>query len=156
MALHLSTSLSGETRTWPLEGASVRIGRGSGNHVQLLDATVSKEHAELAEQAGRWTVRDLGSRNGTRVNGRDASSPLPVTRGDRIEIGHVVLQVEETGKTSATRIVTSEHVGSSLRLNVKELLERPTASEGSASRVLHLLAEAGQLLVLPRPLAETC
>jgi serine phosphatase RsbU (regulator of sigma subunit) len=67
-----------------------------------------------------------------------------------------LLQVEETGRPAGTRVVTSEHVGSSLRLNVKELLERPTASEGSASRVLHLLAEAGQLLVLPRPLAETC
>jgi serine phosphatase RsbU (regulator of sigma subunit) len=156
MALHLSTTLNGETRTWPLEGSAVRIGRGSGNHVQLLDATVSKEHAELAEQAGRWSIRDLGSRNGTRVNGRDASSPLPVVRGDRIEIGHVVLQVEEAGRAGGSRVVTSEHVGSSLRLNVKELLERPTASEASASRVLHLLAEAGQLLVLPRPLAETC
>ncbi len=157
MALHLSVTLSGETRTWPLEGGPVRIGRGSGNQVQLLDATVSKEHAELAEQGGRWSIRDLGSRNGTRVNGRDATEALVVARGDRIEVGHVMLQVEEAGHPAGgSRVVTSEHVGSSLRLNVKELLERPTASEGSASRVLHLLAEAGQLLVLPRPLAETC
>jgi serine phosphatase RsbU (regulator of sigma subunit) len=156
MALQLSTLLNGEARQWPLEGATVRIGRGSGNHVQLLDATVSKEHAELAEQAGRWTILDLGSRNGTRVNGRDATTALPVARGDRIEVGHVVLQVDEAGRPEATRIITSEHVGSSLRLNVKQLLERPTASEGSAARVFHLIAEAGQLLVLPRPLAETC
>jgi len=157
MTLRLSTTVQGETRHWPLENSPIRIGRGSANIVQILDATVSKEHAELLEQAGKWTIRDLGSRNGTRVNGREASSPLPIIAGDRLEVGQVQVAVTDAQKPASAPFTTSENVGSSIRLNVRELLERPSHSaEGSASRVLHLLAEAGQLLVMPRPLAETC
>ena len=156
MPLQLATHWNGEQRLWPLENPPLRLGRGSGNAVQLLDATVSKEHAEMLQSEGRWTIRDLGSRNGTRVNGREATAPLPVAAGDRIEVGHVVLTVQEAGRTEPTTFTTSEHVGSSLRLNVRDVLERPASTEGTTARVLHLLAEAGQLLVLPRPLAETC
>jgi serine phosphatase RsbU (regulator of sigma subunit) len=156
MPLQLATHWNGEQRLWPLENAPIRLGRGSANAVQLLDATVSKEHAELMHADGRWSIRDLGSRNGTRVNGREATSPIPVNAGDRIEVGHVVLQILDGGRSEPTTFTTSEHVDSSLRLNVREVLERPASTEGTTSRVLHLLAEAGQLLVLPRPLAETC
>jgi serine phosphatase RsbU (regulator of sigma subunit) len=156
MTLQLSTSLNGEQRQWPLETAPVRIGRASGNAVQLLDATVSKEHAELTLDGERWFVRDLGSRNGTRVNGREASSPLAVAAGDRLEIGHVLLQISGAGDGERTRFSTSEHVGSSLSLKVSDVLQRPTATGAGSDRLLHLLAEAGQLLVLPRPLPETC
>ncbi len=156
MTLQLSTSLNGEPRHWPLQTPPVRIGRASGNAVQLLDATVSKEHAELTLDGERWFVRDLGSRNGTRVNGREATSPLVVGAGDRLEIGHVLLQVSAAGDTDRTRFSTSEHVGSSLSLKVSDVLQRPTATGAGSDRLLHLLAEAGQLLVLPRPLPETC
>jgi serine phosphatase RsbU (regulator of sigma subunit) len=156
MTLQLSTSLNGEQRQWPLETAPVRIGRASGNAVQLLDATVSKEHAELTLDGERWFVRDLGSRNGTRVNGREATSPLAVGAGDRLEIGHVLLQISGAGDGDRTRFSTSEHVGSSLSLKVSDVLQRPTATGAGSDRLLHLLAEAGQLLVLPRPLPETC
>jgi serine phosphatase RsbU (regulator of sigma subunit) len=152
----LATHWNGEQRLWPLESSPLRLGRGSSNAVQLLDATVSKEHAEMLQADGRWTIRDLGSRNGTRVNGREATAPIAVAAGDRIEVGHVVLTVQEAGRSEPTTFTTSEHVGSSLRLNVREVLERPASTEGTTARVLHLLAEAGQLLVLPRPLAETC
>ena len=156
MALQLATQWNGEQRLWPLENSPIRLGRGSSNAVQLLDATVSKEHAEMLQADGRWSIRDLGSRNGTRVNGREATAPIAVAPGDRIEVGHVVLQVVEEGRSEKTSFTTSEHVGSSLRLNVRDVLERPASTEGTTARVLHLLAEAGQLLVLPRPLAETC
>ncbi len=157
MTLRLTATLQGETRHWPLSTSPVRIGRGSGNAIQILDATVSKEHAELLEQGGHWTIRDLGSRNGTRVNGREATAPLAIGSGDRLEVGQVQVVVNDSGQSVPSKFTTSENVGSSIRLNVRELLERPSHSaEGSASRVLHLLAEAGQLLVLPRPLGETC
>ena len=156
MSLRLSTTLNGEVRQWVLERAPVSLGRASGNTIQLLDNTVSKAHAELARAGERWTIRDLGSRNGTRVNGRDAVGPLPIAAGDRVEVGHVLLSVSETERDEPTRFSTSEHVGSSLKLKVSDVLQRPTGSGSDGARVLHLLAEAGQLLVVPRPLAETC
>jgi serine phosphatase RsbU (regulator of sigma subunit) len=156
MPLRLSATLNGEARQWVLDHSPTRLGRASGNTIQLLDGTVSKEHAELALVAERWTIRDLGSRNGTRVNGRDALSPLAITAGDRVEVGHVMLSVTESERDDATRFSTSEHVGSALKLKVSDVLQRPTGSGSESARVLHLLAEAGQLLVVPRSLDETC
>ena len=156
MSLRLSTTLNGESRQWLLERSPVSLGRASGNAIQVLDGTVSKEHAELALTGDRWTIRDLGSRNGTRVNGRDAISALPIAAGDRVEVGHVLLTVSEGLRDDTTRFTTSEHVGSALKLKVSDVLQKPTGAASDTGRVLHVLAEAGQLLVVPRPLDETC
>src|SRR5262245_23785787 len=156
MALRLSTTLNGEPFHWLLERSPMTLGRASGSSVQLLDATVSKAHAELSLTGERWMIRDLGSRNGTRVNGRDAKSPLPVAAGDRVEVGHVLLTVSDSGGDDATRISTSEHVGPSLKLSVSEVLQGPTATGGDIGHALRPLAEPGQLLVPPRSLDETC
>ena len=156
MSLRLSATLNGENRQWLLESSPVSLGRASGNAIQVLDGTVSKEHAELSLTGDRWTIRDLGSRNGTRVNGRDAISALPIAAGDRVEVGHVLLTVSEGLRDDTTRFTTSEHVGSALKLKVSDVLQKPTGAASDTGRVLHVLAEAGQLLVVPRSLDETC
>ena len=155
MELMLSGLIAGENRRWPLAGGPLRAGRSSGNPIQLLDGTVSKEHAEFAIVAGRWTVRDLASRNGTRVNGTDATQALPIAPGDTVEIGHVLLRVSG-GEEAVTRFTDSGSLGSSIRLRVPDVLQRPSSGATDGGRIMHLLAEAGQLLVLPRPLRETC
>ncbi len=158
MELTLSGMVGGESRSFTLSGASVRAGRSSVNGIQLLDGTVSKEHAEFAVERGQWTVRDLGSRNGTRVNGNDAVAPVRIGPGDTIEIGHVLLRVSGEEST-ATRYSESQGLGSSIKLRVSDVLQRGTAAtgpSGESGKLMHLLAEAGQLLVLPRPLRETC
>jgi len=155
MHLYLSATLEGGERRWPLADPPVRVGRASGSTVQLLDGTVSKSHAELTLDGERWFVRDLGSRNGTRVNGREARSPIPIAPGDRLEIGHVQLTVAADA-AGAAGFSTSEFVGTSLTLKVSDVLQRTTRDEAGSERLLHLVAEAGQLLVLPRPLPETC
>ncbi len=48
----------------------VVIGRSSENQIVIRDDRASRRHAEIALRQGAWTVRDLGSRNGTQVNGR--------------------------------------------------------------------------------------
>ncbi len=155
MDLILTGMVGGDTRRFTLTGPLARAGRSSANAVQLLDGTVSKEHAEFRFADGRWTVRDLGSRNGTRVNGVDATQAVAVGSGDVLEIGHVVLRVggDEVG---VTRFSDSRGLGSSLKLRVSDVLQRPPSSTDASGRIVHLLAEAGQLLVLPRPLRETC
>ncbi|HEV2105326.1 MAG TPA: SpoIIE family protein phosphatase [Candidatus Eisenbacteria bacterium] len=154
--LRLSATLNGETRQWALDVSPAGVGRSSRNALHLPDATVSKEHAELVRDGGEWRIRDLGSRNGTRVNGHEASGPTPLKPGDWVEVGHVMLRVAEDEPTSAN-ISTSKGIGSKLRLRVTDVLQKPPASGGGdRQRLVHLLAEAGQLLVLPRPLRETC
>jgi pSer/pThr/pTyr-binding forkhead associated (FHA) protein len=71
----------------PLGESPIRVGRGPGNEIMLSDDSVSWHHAQLwAEGEGAW-VRDLGSRNGTFVNGERATSSVKLTDGDELRIG---------------------------------------------------------------------
>jgi FHA domain/Domain of unknown function (DUF1707) len=67
--------------------ARVTIGRASDCDCLLSDATVSRHHAELRRDGERWLLRDLGSRNGTRVNGMRVLEATEVHPGDRVALG---------------------------------------------------------------------
>jgi hypothetical protein len=152
--LTLAATLEGQRRTWPLEADVVQIGRSSRCPVHLPDATVSKTHAEIVRAGDGWLIRDLGSRNGTRVNGVDAVEPTAIRDGDLLEIGKVMVRVGPDLYPDTTGFAARD-LSSSFRRSAQDLLTRPTAGTGSA-RTMKLLAEAGQLLVLPRLLRETC
>jgi hypothetical protein len=64
----------------------VVIGRLSTNDVVLADPNVSRRHAELRKEGGRWTLVDLGSTNGTLVNGKLAREHA-LNHGDRLSFG---------------------------------------------------------------------
>lgn len=64
----------------------VTIGRLSTNDVVLSDSNVSRRHAELRRDGGTWTLVDLGSTNGTLVNGKLAKEHA-LRDGDRISFG---------------------------------------------------------------------
>jgi sigma-B regulation protein RsbU (phosphoserine phosphatase) len=158
MSLFLSGLVGDRPRTWPLEGPLLAVGRSSRHTIHIPDGTVSKDHAEITFRGGQYFVRDLGSRNGTRVNGREAREPIVLEAGDRVEIGHVVLRV--TGEEPGPRIRFDESsmTGSTLRVRAESILEQRSkpGARGPSTELVHLLAEAGRLLVLPRPLKETC
>lgn len=67
------------------------IGRAADNTIRLEDDTVSAHHARLTFDSGQWILEDLGSRNGTRVNGIVVEGPMVVTHGDDLQFGEVRL-----------------------------------------------------------------
>ena len=77
-----------------LDGGRVTAGRGEGCDLVMRDTTVSREHAAFVLRADTWWVLDLGSTNGTRINGLRAAEH-PVVPGDRIELGDVVVELVE-------------------------------------------------------------
>ncbi len=156
MTLHLSGTVNGEFQSWVLDRPRMAIGRASKNDIQLADATISKEHAEILVENGRVRIRDLGSRNGTRVNGADAKAALPIQAGDRVEIGHLAMAVSVDAPSRPLSLNDRTVLGSSHRIHLDHVLERRTQNSASARTIVQLLAEAGQVLVLPRPLKETC
>jgi hypothetical protein len=77
-----------------LDGGRVTAGRGASCDLVVRDTTVSREHAAFVRRGDAWWVIDLGSTNGTRVNGLRAAEH-PITPGDRIELGDVVVELVE-------------------------------------------------------------
>jgi hypothetical protein len=72
------------------------IGRLSTSDVVLSDSNVSRRHAELRRDGGRWVLVDLGSTNGTVVNGKLAREH-PLDEGDRLTFGKTELVFRQKG-----------------------------------------------------------
>jgi len=83
----------GSQRELTLDGGPVTIGRATDNNLVLRDSRVSRYHGRLAARAGALVYRDLGSTNGSRVNGVEIDEVV-LGAGDRIEVGDTVLVVE--------------------------------------------------------------
>ena len=81
-------------RAMPLTGNRVVVGRQQTCHFVIDDTTVSREHAAFVKRGVTWWVVDLGSTNGTLVNGVQAAEQ-PVTFGDRVELGEAVVEFVE-------------------------------------------------------------
>jgi hypothetical protein len=67
----------------------LRIGRDPANGLRLSHDTVSRLHAELSMQGSLWILRDLGSTNGTTVNGRRVTGAVVVHDGDMVGFGRM-------------------------------------------------------------------
>jgi hypothetical protein len=78
--------LVGEGRRSVLTGDLLTIGRSRECEVMLADPNVSRKHAEVRREGGRWIVADLGSTNGIKVNGRRVDR-AQLEPGDRITLG---------------------------------------------------------------------
>jgi len=70
------------------------VGRSAEADIQLLDEKVSREHCALELSEGRFVVKDLGSRNGTSLNGEPVPGPTPLKPGDQIGVGETVFIFE--------------------------------------------------------------
>jgi FHA domain/Domain of unknown function (DUF1707) len=79
----------------PGTGTSFTIGRTQECDLRIADLSVSRLHARLARVEDGWLLRDLGSHNGTRVNGWLIREPVPVRAGDRIEFGSALFIIQE-------------------------------------------------------------
>ncbi|MEW1892672.1 MULTISPECIES: DUF1707 and FHA domain-containing protein [unclassified Streptomyces] len=69
------------------------IGRDPGNGLRLSHETVSRMHAELTAHGDRWLLRDLGSTNGTCVNGQRVTGTVPVREGDQVSFGRMMFRL---------------------------------------------------------------
>jgi DNA-binding CsgD family transcriptional regulator len=94
----LEVSSEAGTSRLPARGSLLRIGRAADNDVVLTtEPTVSRYHAELVLDDGGWSIRDLGSHNGTHVNGLKVveSSLKKVGPADVITLGAVTVRLLE-------------------------------------------------------------
>lgn len=103
--------------TVPLDAEQLTVGADPTNDLTIDDPGVSRLHLVLQRFPAGWSVRDLGSRNGTLVNGERLSSERALQDGDEIHIGGVRLVLRtapSTARTTATladppRLTPREH-----------------------------------------------
>jgi DNA-binding response OmpR family regulator len=71
---------------WPLAKAVTTIGRAEDNDLVVDDRWVSRYHAQVRQEEGRYLVEDRGSKNGTLVNGRRIAGPALLADGDQVQV----------------------------------------------------------------------
>ena len=108
---------SGEAGTvCPLERQTVTIGRSQECNIVLDDRQVSRFHARIVWRGDHYEVEDLGSKNGTHLNGREVSAPQPLRDSDEIQIAlRFKLAFVDAGATAPLMFESVPEVG--LRLD---------------------------------------
>lgn len=95
-------------KVFPLEGSEVSIGRENSNTLPIADAEVSRKHALMALHGSAYVIQDLGSTNGTFINGTRISSPQTLNPGDTVAFGeNITLVFESVADPNATMLSTS-------------------------------------------------
>ena len=82
-------------KSYPISGEMVTIGREPGNSIVINDAEISRRHARMTFQGGFYILEDLGSTNGTFVNGLKLSAPHPLHGGEVVSFGEQISCVFE-------------------------------------------------------------
>jgi pSer/pThr/pTyr-binding forkhead associated (FHA) protein len=103
---------SGQQQELELTGETTVLGREAINDIVLHDPEVSRRHAQITYQGGRYIIEDLGSTNGTFVNNRRISVPTWLNNGDLIEMGEslsITFQRPETAMDET--VVKPELIG---------------------------------------------
>jgi ABC-type multidrug transport system ATPase subunit/ABC-type multidrug transport system permease subunit len=130
-------------------GSGGIIGREKGAVQFPLDHPhISRQHARLKVKDDRVVLMDLGSANGTHVNGRRIDKPVALNYGDRIDIGPFSLQFDGDALVSRSRSNNIELVGRKLRRVVKD---RATGKPLTLLHDIHLVVRPREFVCLLGP-----
>ncbi len=141
-AYRLVSSTDGQCFDLP-QGRTVIVGRGVDSDLTIYDPTISRRHAELTAGADGVRVKDLGSSNGTHVNGRRLAE-AQLAPGDSITFGKVSFQLEIAPATPISPPVAPAVPAG--EIIVRQLAARGPSAGDSAARKLSLLLSVAQKL----------
>lgn len=158
MSLTLVGVLStGEIRQM-LDRPRMRIGRAGHCEIHVPQPAVSREHAVIQVDGDHVVIDDLGSRNGTWVNGNRIAGPTTLKHGDRIELAGHVFEIHGRAPSTNTILAGDAAMASSAAIDWKEIYgTTDTTTSALDSKKLNLfqvLAEAGEVLTVQSDLED--
>ena len=126
---------------YALDSDLISIGRDSANSIAVNDAEVSRHHSRLSFQGGKYVLEDLGSTNGTFVNGQRLTGPRVLKSGEVISLGEQIVFVYEAVESDPGATVISSRA---------DVVSRPVSTPPPPPQ-----AYAGQVPALqPEPIQE--
>jgi pSer/pThr/pTyr-binding forkhead associated (FHA) protein len=99
-------------KAFPLEKDEMFIGREANNDITINDPEVSRRHARLFVQGGNMILEDLGSTNGTSVNGQRLTGPYVLRAGEIITLGEKITLLFESVANDANATMASSRISS--------------------------------------------
>jgi serine phosphatase RsbU (regulator of sigma subunit) len=141
------SSADGPQGRFALRGDRVVVGRSHRCDLILPDVLLSRRHAELERRGGGWFLRDLGSLNGTRLNGLRVEGLRPLRDGDVVSIADWAIVFREAEPPEGPLL--PQGTGARLR-DITELATRTDVEVGALarqSRILGLMTRAAAALV---------
>ncbi len=164
-----------QTRRVSLDDESISLGRAHGNDLSYPeDASLSRRHVRFQRDDQGWTIEDLGSKNGTLLNGTRIVSRQQLSAGDRLAVGHLLITLvdSEIGHGESVVFVPGAgpeiHANATVMTSLEGLLSGEVTSPGSAPHPqrsrdgrnafgmpeVRALVRAGRELAGHRPLEE--
>jgi pSer/pThr/pTyr-binding forkhead associated (FHA) protein len=149
---------NGERKEYFVSQQELEIGKAPHNHIVLNDPTVSNTHAMLLTRDGGYSIVDLGSRNGTFVNGqRLGTQSYTLRHGDAIQLGQTVLTFRNRAETVANTTATlspdalDEIRRRAAQMDTSAEKEMAAASVPSPETFAHVANQTPPAFAAPRP-----
>jgi len=115
---------------YALDSDQISIGRDSTNEITVNDAEVSRRHSRLSFQGGKYVLEDLGSTNGTYVNGQRLTGPRVLKSGEVISLGEQIVFVYEAVESDPGATMVSPRQAGAVRPPVAAPPPPPQAYAG--------------------------
>jgi pSer/pThr/pTyr-binding forkhead associated (FHA) protein len=109
---------------FPVRQGEITLGRSRYCTVIVDNPTTSRQHAAIRVQGDAVTVFDLGSRNGTLVNGERISAPTPIKLGDVVGIGSDTCSLVESTMSDDSARTAERDAPEDLRAKVRTMPDR--------------------------------
>lgn len=136
----------------PLEGDAISIGRASDCTIPIKDRYLSRKHAEIVAVPNGWMLKDLGSANGTYLNGTRVERDEILKTGDRIRLGDTEIVFETSDRSTDRFIAVGDAAASpTIAIPIHDISDRPEAQDVARLQTLTLLARE---LIEDRPMDE--
>src|SRR4051812_26015357 len=159
-------SPDGKNRTVPLDRERFFVGRATTVDLSYPnDSGLSRQHMLFERDGEHWTAIDLGSKNGTTLNGEPLTSRTILKPGDRLMAGHLILICGTANRQKPVVIVESSAIsesggeeapqGATIITNLEGIMRASKGdSQGFAAAQVSALIRAGNELAGQRPLPE--